>query len=166
MTEKEFFVKTLSKELAAFERIFKAVEKVPKSKLAFKHDKKSRTTLELLTQTFGSESGMMPVILKTGKLDFMSWPKPSWKTAEEVRKEFMKNMKFVSKMVSKMTEKEWSQKAQMFSGSKMEWQDTKGAMTWGFLFDLIHHRGQLATYLRPMGGKVPSIYGPSADSNG
>lgn len=27
----------------------------------------------------------------------------------------------------------------------------------------IHHRGQLATYLRPMGGKVPSIYGGSAD---
>ena len=27
----------------------------------------------------------------------------------------------------------------------------------------IHHRGELATYLRPMGGKVPSIYGPSAD---
>jgi uncharacterized damage-inducible protein DinB len=27
----------------------------------------------------------------------------------------------------------------------------------------IHHRGQLSTYLRPMGGKVPSIYGPSAD---
>ncbi|MCW5979158.1 MAG: DinB family protein [Bryobacteraceae bacterium] len=27
----------------------------------------------------------------------------------------------------------------------------------------IHHRGQLSTYLRPMGGKVPSIYGGSAD---
>lgn len=27
----------------------------------------------------------------------------------------------------------------------------------------IHHRGQLSAYLRPMGGKVPSIYGPSAD---
>lgn len=27
----------------------------------------------------------------------------------------------------------------------------------------VHHRGQLATYLRPMGGKVPSIYGGSAD---
>lgn len=27
----------------------------------------------------------------------------------------------------------------------------------------IHHRGQLSTYLRPMGGKVPSIYGPSGD---
>ena len=28
----------------------------------------------------------------------------------------------------------------------------------------IHHRGQLSSYLRPMGGKVPSIYGPSGDS--
>jgi uncharacterized damage-inducible protein DinB len=27
----------------------------------------------------------------------------------------------------------------------------------------IHHRGQLSSYLRPMGAKVPSIYGPSAD---
>ena len=27
----------------------------------------------------------------------------------------------------------------------------------------IHHRGQLASYLRPMGSKVPSIYGGSAD---
>ncbi len=37
---------------------------------------------------------------------------------------------------------------------------------WGFLFDLIHHRGQLSSYIRPMGGKVPGIYGPSADDNG
>ena len=30
----------------------------------------------------------------------------------------------------------------------------------------IHHRGQLATYIRPAGGKVPGIYGPSADEPG
>jgi len=28
----------------------------------------------------------------------------------------------------------------------------------------IHHRGQLSTYLRPMGSKVPSIYGESYDA--
>ncbi len=28
----------------------------------------------------------------------------------------------------------------------------------------IHHRGQLSTYLRPMGGRVPSIYGESYDT--
>ena len=30
----------------------------------------------------------------------------------------------------------------------------------------IHHRGQLTTYLRPMGAKVPSLYGPSYDAGG
>jgi uncharacterized damage-inducible protein DinB len=28
----------------------------------------------------------------------------------------------------------------------------------------IHHRGQLSTYLRPMGSKVPAIYGESYDT--
>jgi uncharacterized damage-inducible protein DinB len=28
----------------------------------------------------------------------------------------------------------------------------------------VHHRGQLSTYLRPMGAKVPSIYGESYDA--
>jgi uncharacterized damage-inducible protein DinB len=38
------------------------------------------------------------------------------------------------------------------------------AMYLGFLNNhSIHHRGQLATYLRPMGSKCPSIYGGSYD---
>ena len=28
-----------------------------------------------------------------------------------------------------------------------------------------HHRGQLSVYLRQVGAKVPSIYGPSADES-
>ena len=28
----------------------------------------------------------------------------------------------------------------------------------------VHHRGQLSTYLRAMGGTVPGIYGPTADT--
>ena len=31
------------------------------------------------------------------------------------------------------------------------------------LFDQIHHRGQMTVYIRLAGGKVPSVYGPSAD---
>jgi uncharacterized damage-inducible protein DinB len=37
-------------------------------------------------------------------------------------------------------------------------------LSWSLLH-AIHHRGQLSSYLRPMGGKVPSIYGPSADDD-
>jgi uncharacterized damage-inducible protein DinB len=32
------------------------------------------------------------------------------------------------------------------------------------LLHTIHHRGQLSTFLRPAGGKVPAIYGESYDS--
>lgn len=34
---------------------------------------------------------------------------------------------------------------------------------WFLLCDQIHHRGQLSVYLRMAGGKLPSIYGPTAD---
>ncbi len=34
---------------------------------------------------------------------------------------------------------------------------------WSLLHDEIHHRGQFSIYLRMANGKVPSIYGPSAD---
>jgi uncharacterized damage-inducible protein DinB len=36
-------------------------------------------------------------------------------------------------------------------------------LLWWMLCDHIHHRGQFSVYLRMAGGKVPSIYGPSAD---
>ena len=48
----------------------------------------------------------------------------------------------------------------------IEWfgkQRPASPMAWSFLFDLVHHRGQITTYLRPMGSTVPQIYGPSGD---
>ena len=43
----------------------------------------------------------------------------------------------------------------------MEWYNW---FLWFILFDAIHHRGQLTVYIRPMGGTVPGVYGPSGDS--
>jgi uncharacterized damage-inducible protein DinB len=40
--------------------------------------------------------------------------------------------------------------------SRLDW-------AWFLLHDQIHHRGQFSVYLRMAGGKVPSIYGPTAD---
>ena len=34
---------------------------------------------------------------------------------------------------------------------------------WFMLMDSVHQHGQLSVYVRCAGGKVPSIYGPSAD---
>ena len=56
--------------------------------------------------------------------------------------------------------------ARHFGEGKLVAEHPAGTFVWLCLFDAIHHRGQLAAYLRPMGGKVPPIYGPSADAHG
>jgi uncharacterized damage-inducible protein DinB len=39
----------------------------------------------------------------------------------------------------------------------------RAQIAWMLLSDEIHHRGQFSIYLRMADGKVPSIYGPTAD---
>jgi uncharacterized damage-inducible protein DinB len=50
-----------------------------------------------------------------------------------------------------------------FSGPKQTADMSIEAFTGFMLDDQIHHRGQLSVYVRMAGGKVPAIYGPSAD---
>jgi len=68
--------------------------------------------------------------------------------------------------IAKLDDGAWDKKVRLLMDGKTVWESTLGDMLFGFLFDAIHHRGQLSTYLRPMGSKVPSIYGPSADDPG
>ena len=61
----------------------------------------------------------------------------------------------------------WNHQAWLIEGDRdILLKNTVGGLLWIALFDFLHHRGQLSTYIRPMGGKVPSIYGPSADDEG
>jgi len=68
-------------------------------------------------------------------------------------------------VVSRMDDESWNRTAQFYYQGKVVSEQPVGQFLWFILFDAIHHRGQLSAYLRPMGGQVPSIYGPSADSN-
>jgi uncharacterized damage-inducible protein DinB len=52
------------------------------------------------------------------------------------------------------------------SGPKMLADMTKLQFIWMILCDQIHHRGQFSIYLRTADGKVPSIYGPTAEEPG
>ena len=63
--------------------------------------------------------------------------------------------------VSKSGSKAWLYRFMLNGKVRMEMPVSQ--FLWMFFFDAIHHRGQLSTYIRPMGGKVPSIYGPSGD---
>ena len=65
--------------------------------------------------------------------------------------------------VEKMDDAGWNRKGRFMMNGQVRMEQPIGGFLWLFFFDAIHHRGQLSTYIRPMGGKVPSIYGPSGD---
>lgn len=56
-----------------------------------------------------------------------------------------------------------SERVQFFTAPKTMGEITRTDWIWFLLHDQIHHRGQFSIYLRMAGGKVPSIYGPTAD---
>jgi DinB family len=160
MTDREFFIKIIDDELPRFDRLFRAI---PSQNTDYRPDPKSKTAIELAVYV-AIEASSVVEILKTSKVDFGKLSRPDWKTAEEAAENFSKFLSEAKNIAAKLTEADWQSPAQMFAGTKMEWETSKGQMVWSLLLDFIHHRGQLSTYIRPMGGKVPSIYGPSADS--
>jgi len=66
-------------------------------------------------------------------------------------------------LIAPATDAELSANVHFFTAPKTMGEITR--MNWlrFLLFDQIHHRGQFTIYLRMAGGKVPAIYGPSAD---
>jgi uncharacterized damage-inducible protein DinB len=77
---------------------------------------------------------------------------------------FERRSQELADVVSTMDETSWNRIAQFSYNGKVVSEQSIGQFLWFILFDAIHHRGQLSAYLRPMGGSVPAIYGPSADS--
>jgi len=65
--------------------------------------------------------------------------------------------------VRKANDAELNKTIKFFTGPKQMGDVRRLDFFWFLLSDMIHHRGQLSVYLRMAGGKVPSIYGPSAD---
>jgi hypothetical protein len=160
MTSKEFFGKTIKNEMSAFERVFKAV---PNKLKDFRAHPKNRNTEEIVKTLF-FDSVSMPTLLETGEVDFGEEPKMDPGTVSDVAMMFKENLEETEKIVSKMSEEEWDMPAKLLMNGKVMWESPVGEAVWGILFDMIHHRGQLSTHIRPQGGKVPSIYGPSGDS--
>jgi uncharacterized damage-inducible protein DinB len=69
----------------------------------------------------------------------------------------------VVRLVKNMRDEEMHDTVKFFVAPKTLGDVPKGQFLWMLLHDQIHHRGQFSIYLRMAGGKVPSIYGPTAD---
>ena len=94
-------------------------------------------------------------------LEWVEVPTPA--TTKEILDTYERHHDNVTKTLERLSVTQWERQVPFMFGGQEVMKETGYENAWGFLFDIVHHRGQLSTYLRPMGSTVPSIYGPSAD---
>lgn len=158
MTNKEFFLSVLEDERPRFR---KALEALPEDKQNHKVHAKSREAGSLAAQLAMQWASAAEIVTKGAPgMDFGK----TLTAKADILKTFEQSMDQLIADVKAVSDSDW-ENGDAAMGDV--WKAKKYWMVWGFLFDAIHHRGQLSTFLRAMGEKVPAIYGPSADdSNG
>jgi uncharacterized damage-inducible protein DinB len=121
----------------------------------YRPDPKSRTAQEIAWQII-CEEAMIIEALENGKAEWAPPPMPA--TMEEVLAAYDQQSADMPKRWRDLPSERWDGTLEFFGSQR-----PASPMAWSFLFDIVHHRGQITTYLRPMGSTVPQIYGPSAD---
>jgi uncharacterized damage-inducible protein DinB len=154
----EFFVKRWEAEQPAFLKVLQAM---PADLLQYTPHERSSKAGDLAWQLALEQRGLAEIV-RTGEMDWPTAKRPE--SLAEIIAAWESATSDLRQALQGFDEAKAAAPAEMKMGGESAWKDTVGGMLWGFLLDMIHHRGQLSTYLRPMGGKVPAIYGPSADS--
>ena len=158
MTLREFYLKRAKAEFPVFLKVLKALPK----DLSYKpHDRSP--SAEQLVWIVTSELKACIDVVDTGKSEWAESKPPS---LDEMIGMYEKWSNELVDKVSKMDAAAEQRNAQFFYQGMVVMERPTVEFLWDFMFDAIHHRGQLSAYIRPMGGKVPSIYGPSADDPG
>ena len=121
----------------------------------YRPDPKSRTAKEIAWQIVCEEK-MIIDALESGRAEWAPPPMPA--TMKEVADAYTKQSAGMAKRWNDLPASKWDGPLEFFGSQR-----PASPMAWSFLFDIVHHRGQITTYLRPMGSTVPQIYGPSAD---
>jgi hypothetical protein len=152
----EFFASRLEQEIPAFVKVFRAM---PADQLHYRPHERN-TPAGALGWQLAKEAESLVSLIETGVIDYKSGEPGS---IDDMVEMFERGAKGAVEKARGATGERWNGPAKFLYDGNVAWQTTVMDMAWGFLFDLIHHRGQLSAYLRPMGGKVPAIYGPSGD---
>jgi uncharacterized damage-inducible protein DinB len=121
----------------------------------YRPDPKSRTAKEIAWQIVCEEK-MIIEALENGKAEWAPPPMPA--TMQEVQAAYDEQSAGMERRWNELSAAGWDGEIEFFGSRR-----PASPMAWSFLFDIVHHRGQITTYLRPMGAKVPQIYGPSGD---
>ena len=151
------YLETYRRECATTKKVLRAF---PADQASLKPHERS-SSAQHLAFTFVVESAMANRVLRGEQLLGGGMPQPpeSW---DAVLGAFDETTREHEELVAK-ADPHLEGTVQFFTGPKQMGDYSLEDFLWFMLHDQIHHRGQLSVYVRMAGGKVPSIYGPSAD---
>ena len=137
----------------------RVLEAVPTDKATYQPDPKSKNALDLAWHIAQSEVWFMDAVLNGEFKEGDGAMPPEVKTPADIVAWYDQNFAANFDRISKLKPE------QLVKIINLHDVFIYPAITYlNFLIvHSVHHRGQLSTYLRPMGSKVPSIYGGSAD---
>jgi uncharacterized damage-inducible protein DinB len=156
MDEKNLFLKFWQKEADATRKV---ISRVPDGS-DYRPDPKSRTARELAWLVAREEIVLANGLLK-GVIEWNEEAPPA--TIKEILAYYDGHHANATRELEALAAAKWEPEMPFVWDGKEVFRATGYEHAWITLFDQIHHRGQLSTYLRPMGSTVPQIYGPSAD---
>jgi len=154
MTEKDYFLSTHNRECST---TFNLLKSFPESKADIRPNPKSRSARELAFVLANQELFFKQAA--EGAIDFSLFANQPPKTMAEIIAVLEKNHKAVEAALAKASMDDLNQMIN-FGGHDMRRLDA----LWANQFDIVHHRGQFSVYLRLADASVPSIYGPTADT--
>jgi len=159
MTSREFYLERRRAENPIFLRV---MQSIPEDRVDYKPHERSPSAQQIMwTMTNELRSCVMVARENRGE-----WKTDAPPPVGEMQRQFEQLLNELTSEVEKMDDAAWDGVAKFYFNGKTVNEQPVGQFLWFILFDAIHHRGQLSAYLRPMGAKVPAIYGPSADSRG
>lgn len=158
---KQQFLDVFDREHATTVRVLKAY---PNDKLDLKPHAKCKTAREL-AWLFVREQAMIEKALTTG----FDWSVPPSAapgpppTMAAIIDALEQSHSKVVQIVRDLPDEQLAETVKFFVAPKTLGDVPKLQFIWMTVHDQIHHRGQFSIYLRMADGKVPSIYGPTAD---
>ena len=145
------------------------LERVPEERAAWKQHAKS-TALGELASHIANLVGWTRYTLQFPELDFHPpggepISVPGYKSQRELMERFDRNVREARSALDSAPDEAMAQRwALKLRGATIFSQPRAGVLRGFIMSHLIHHRGQLSVYLRLNDVKLPSIYGPTADT--
>jgi len=154
LTYRAVMLDGIAREAECTKRVIAAV---PDAKSDYRPDEHARTAKELAWHIANTDVQFLDGIADRNFK--MESPENKPQTSVDVVSWYDENIKRGIARVAGMTPEQLLTPVEFFGVFNLP-----AVLYLGFLNNhSIHHRGELATYLRPMGSKVPSIYGGSYD---